>query len=75
MELNENIRGIKLSKFSGEISSLQTRLEASLWNMIKATLKLNGVRGKRGREASEKQSLLNFASLITASWKATSVVK
>ena len=41
---------LKVSKFSGEISSLQTRLEASLWNMIKATLKLNGVRGKRGKD-------------------------
>ena len=65
---------LKISKFSGEIPSSQASLEASLWNMIKATLNLNGVIGKRGREASE-QPVLNFALLITASRKATSIVK
>ena len=67
----------KISKFSGEISSLQARLEASLWDWRKLLLlrfarncEQNGakrVRGKRGRGAANKTPVFNFASLVTVS--------
>ena len=54
----------KISKFNGEISSSQARLEASLWDLWKLLLlrsarncEQNGskqVRGKRGRGAANK---------------------
>ena len=60
----------KISKFSGEISSSQARLEASLWDRRKLLLLrfarnceqngAKGARGKRGRGASGKQPVFGM---------------
>ena len=64
----------KISKFSGEISSSQARLEASLWNRRKLLRSQASKRScartlfeKRGRGAANKTPVFNFASLVTAS--------
>ena len=69
----------KLSKFSGEISSSQARLEnfalyKPACSTVFACFKIDEsyfgskrVRGKRGRGAANKTPVFNFASLVTAS--------